>query len=519
MTISVKDELMTTLEASGMRSRTDTEVALKQRNIAMILAFYGFGKLVWPTLEDLAVEFELTTRERVRQIIEQKFRRRIDVSQLPAARRCAEILQGRKSWASEEYIATLSAAGIDVPQRSIKGLLNLMEDLGLNVNYRAYTPDFREMSRSLVEDGLDMVLVRDGDAKAQQAAFKLAADRPGLVGIANLRELAEERQWSDELYATIRKAVAYAPKVWSAQNGDDFWYAFEERQTTLRTYHEKVFSVIEWADPAHLAELYENALHARTANISRPPVSIIEHYLRTSLLFERQGELIRYDGPLGELTGIELATQAFLLEHDRSTYRALHDHLAAKGYSRPYIQKAAMFSCLVHVDTTQGRQNYVYRRVQSAANPGAAAAFSAYEMYRERLRRLYEDATDGDLETQRRLEQGVLKDWLFASKHEEHCAICGDLFHVSALVTAHKKKRSLCTTAERLDPYIAMPACTLGCDFLYEREYIYIVDGVVQVNATKSAGTTEYRRAAALAGRKLIDTWRAGKDEYFRKPG
>ncbi|RDK04954.1 hypothetical protein [Cupriavidus lacunae] len=523
MKSSVKEELMAALESStSMNAKTPDEIAMKQRNIAIVLSFYGFGKAIWPTLEDLAQEFKFTSRERVRQIIQKAFKQGVDHSDLTAARQCAQILEARESWHSEVYIDALSEAGIDVPRRSIQGLLNLMRDMGLAVNYRAYTPDFREMTRSLVEEGLDIVLIREGEAKEKQAAFKVAIEWPGLVGVANLREIAEKYKWSADLYAAIHRAVAYSPTAWSWQNGGDFWYTFEGRQTTMRTYHEKVFSVIEWAKPSHLAEVYENAMHSRSvATASRPPVPVIEQYLKTSPLFQRSGELIRYDGHHATLTDIEHAMVDFFKKHSEANFPTMRDYLSGRGFSDAYVKKAVFFSCVVHVDKTGGRHNYIFRCVQGAVDSGAKTTLSAYEVYRERLRRLYEEATatDADQETQRRLEQGILQDWLFASKDTEYCAICGDLFHVSALVTAHKKKRALCTTAERLDPHIVMPACTLGCDFLYEREYVHVVGGVVQVNAKKASGTTEYKRAESLAGRKLLEKWHAGKDEYFRQPG
>lgn len=166
-----------------------------------------------------------------------------------------------------------------------------------------------------------------------------------------------------------------------------------------------------------------------------------------------------------------------------------------------------------------GRKLHTYSLVnQFEPIPEANSSLNEYELYRERLRILYEEETDEASETTRRKEHALLQSWLFKNKVTECCALCGEEFHVSALITAHKKKRSNCTTSERLDPHIVMPACALGCDFMYERGYVYVEDGKVQVNSAKKLHTTEYKRAEILAGKVVSERWLAGKSEYFGKP-
>jgi len=84
---------------------------------------------------------------------------------------------------------------------------------------------------------------------------------------------------------------------------------------------------------------------------------------------------------------------------------------------------------------------------------------------------------DASVTALRRLEQGLLRRTLLPGS-VGICDICGDELPVQFLVAAHIKKRSACTHAERLNiPHVAMIACKLGCDALFEAGYIGVTDG------------------------------------------
>ena len=143
---------------------------------------------------------------------------------------------------------------------------------------------------------------------------------------------------------------------------------------------------------------------------------------------------------------------------------------------------------------------------------------SFQDRYHEFLRELGSLAqTDESVEAKARREQPILRRWLFEGKTTERCAICGDEHMVCALWAAHKKKRSQCTEAERRDPYIVMPVCIFGCDFLYEKRYIFIEDGMVQAGATGEFGESDLRYLQKVIGRRLNDEWLQGPPSYFTR--
>ena len=89
-----------------------------------------------------------------------------------------------------------------------------------------------------------------------------------------------------------------------------------------------------------------------------------------------------------------------------------------------------------------------------------------------------------------RAEQSILTALLHLDDEYNTCAFCGQRFPVSFLVTAHIKKRAYCTHEERINPDIAMPLCTMGCDQLYEKGYITVRNG--EIALLKRSPSSEY---------------------------
>jgi len=71
-----------------------------------------------------------------------------------------------------------------------------------------------------------------------------------------------------------------------------------------------------------------------------------------------------------------------------------------------------------------------------------------------------------------------LRKALFGDQAKATCGICGEVYPVELLVAAHIKRRADCSEDERRD-YASnvMPMCAMGCDALYEKGYIAVVNG------------------------------------------
>jgi hypothetical protein len=129
-------------------------------------------------------------------------------------------------------------------------------------------------------------------------------------------------------------------------------------------------------------------------------------------------------------------------------------------------------------------------------------------------------AFDGELERTayraQRGEQATLKKRLLQGPTGQ-CALCGRNLPGSFLIAAHIKKRSMCTDDEKRDlANIAMLACTLGCDAVYEHGYVTIApEGVLQVSPL----TAHVPEVAAYIHDKLtgrtITWWTPKREPYY----
>ncbi len=97
----------------------------KSRNIQIVLNFYGFGDLPAPTMEILAKQFSIGSRERIRQVINDSFRKVVNLSQLPIARSAFDVIEQKTVISVPEIRNDLIKHGLASEETTVKGLLNL----------------------------------------------------------------------------------------------------------------------------------------------------------------------------------------------------------------------------------------------------------------------------------------------------------------------------------------------------------------------------------------------------------
>jgi hypothetical protein len=112
------------------------------------------------------------------------------------------------------------------------------------------------------------------------------------------------------------------------------------------------------------------------------------------------------------------------------------------------------------------------------------------------------DFTDAEAVATVRKEQGELREYLLQRRTIAPCDLCGRRLPKGLLVAAHIVPRSLSSDEERRDfATIAMLACALGCDALFEWGYI-VVDASGTIRSGIKPPTPELRTAVAeLEGR------------------
>ena len=335
--------------------------------------------------------------------------------------------------------------------------------------------------------------------------------------ISNLKYLEDEIKDFNVYVILLRDLIKYSDNAWTKVDRDDFWYLFESKDNTLINYSEKIFSVIGICDVKRLAETYRNALDRRTYKYPYPPIEIISDYLRSSIYFENNQDTLTFIGEATTLNEIEIDVVDYLKSKGSVKYPEFRTYLESKGYGEPHIVKAITSSPLVYIDKSKGRHNHEYSLVSNLkeTSPEDDTLNGRYSQFVLKLRNISDRGTDETVEQKRRREQRILQQWLFEGKNQENCAICGNKFGVDALNTAHKKKRANCNEAERLDPYIVMPVCVFGCDYLYENKHIYIEDGVIKEGLPLKFDGQEQKTIKALVGRKIDEKWQKGQKAYF----
>ncbi|WP_438464296.1 hypothetical protein [Marinomonas sp. PE14-40] len=505
--MNIEVELIQFLENNIKESRN------KSRNIEIIAYYYGFRDAHWPTYEETAKSYDVGTRERIRQLLNKYFRDFVIPSDLPSIKIFLEIMNSKNHWKISDLEKSIRNRGLVTEQFSIKGILNLIDDLNVDCDFDIYTPELDKTSRISLNLYKNNFLIKGSELKNIKSLLKKAIGLPGRCGIANLNYLKSEL---NSYYDLVAQLIANATTSWINIDDEGFWYIYENRDNTIINYSEKLFSVISECKSDRLASTYRNALDARSYKYPYPSEELIKKYLESSIFFENDDGKLAFIGETNDIGDIEKDVVCYFEGKASVHFPEFRAHLRSKGYGDPHIIKATTSSPFVFVDKSGGRTHYKYSFISSTSTKGQKTSTqSRYKEFLIRLRKLLTVGTDETLEQKARKEQRILQDWLFKGKTQEACAICNKTYSISTLVAAHKKQRSECNDAERLDPYIVMPVCLIGCDYLYEKRYVYIDQGVVKQGLDVEGGVTEYEIINGVLGNKIDSRWLKGGNSYF----
>ena len=508
--MSIESELISFLE------NRIPDIDTKDRNADLIAHFYGFRDSPWPTLEETAGIFSLSSRERVRQLIDKYFRNIVQADDIPSLRQLVEIITRKQYWLYSELQETLKGSRLVEANFSIRGLFNLMSDLKMSNDYGIFVADsrwggLRQATRNSIAQAPESFVIKNSDTATINSIYKKARTLPGQYGLSNLDYLADVvgEEPFFKYRNVLRDLVKHSNFAWFKEDELEMWYMFEDRDNIIVNFSEKVFSLVDECETSRLAEAFHNALRARPQKREHPSLELIKEYLTSSVLFETSDNTITFtSGTDVELSPIERDIVSYLQIHGVATFSDLSDFLEGVKHGRPLIVKATNTSPIVHVNRSRGRRLHEYTLI---GKPGRSD--DRYKIFQRELGSILN--TDEPQEDKARKEQDTLRRWLFEGKDKENCAICGSEHMAAALIAAHKKKRSDCNDRERRDPNIVMAICVFGCDFLYEKRHIVVDEGIVQKGLAADFGTADLDYMQQLLGKKLEDRWLAGDQSYF----
>lgn len=514
--MNIEEELISFLH------RTLRDNDTKHRDIQLILFYFGFREEIWPTLDDAAIRFnvgksEKRRSERPRQIIKKKFTSKVTLSDLPKVYEVFSIIETSRYSTIEELTVKLRKKGLMPNSFSIKGVLNLLHHLNVCKDHDIYTNKLYPASRMSVESETNFYLLKSSEAPEIRKAIKKILTYPGLVGISKFSSFLEKNEEYMAYKEILLDIIRSRDDIWLSNINGDFWYIVEERDNTLINNLEKIKNIAEVVNIETLSIVLLNAFKQRTPpkGAMYPPAEVLKKYLESSRFTEFDGKSVKLKLDAADLRDIESDIVEYMQNKEAISFVEVKYFLEERGYNKPNIDKAILNSTLIFADKSV-RKSYTYTLLKNEKFT-TDATHERYEEYKDKLLTACTEGTDLDSVSLSRKEQRLLRHWLFENKENETCAICSNLLSVNSLVAAHKKPRSVCSFNERVDPYIVMPLCKYGCDYLYEFNHITVIDGVVYKNTSENLTLFEISYIENVDKNVLDDRWVKGDPNYFRK--
>ncbi|CAA0242870.1 MULTISPECIES: hypothetical protein [Klebsiella] len=514
--MNIEEELVNFLH------RTMRDNDTKYRDIELILFYFGFREEIWPTLDDAAIRFNVgdsdkRRSERPRQIIKNKFTSKVTLSDLPITQEVFIIIESSRCATIEDITIKLKEKNLVPNSFSIKGILNLLHHLNVCEEYNIYTNRLSTASRQSIESETNLYLLKSSELPEIKKAIRKIRTYPGLVGISNFSTFFK----NSEEYATYKELllniIRSRDDIWLSNINDDYWYIVEERENTLINNLGKIKNIAEVVNIDTLSIVLLNAFKQRTPpkGAIYPPINVLKKYLESSRFTEFDGCAAKLTLDATNLRDIELDIINYMKNKESISFVDVKCFLEQRGYSKPNINKAILNSTLIFADKTI-RRSYTYTLLKSESFT-SGIVLDRYEEFKYKLLTACAEGTDIDSMSVCRKEQRLLRSWLFDNKESETCAICSNVLSVNSLVAAHKKPRSICSFNERVDPYIVMPVCKYGCDYLYENCHIIIIDGIVSKNFSKNLTAFECDYIEKISGNIVDKRWLKGDPNYFRR--
>jgi hypothetical protein len=488
------------------------------RDTQIILSYFGLTGIPNPTYESIGKFFEAGTRETVRQIIERKFTSKTTIEDFNILDEMAKFISKGEVHYVPDLIDYFINCNYISDGISIKGLMNLFHIFNLIEDFELYNVELDKVTAINQEDTSDIYLISQNTYVNLESKFRKIKTAPGILGVCEINEAIEKSEIRDNT-DFIKSLILKTNNSWTYQKNEKLWYMFENRDNIIVNTLEKIINVASNIETDVLSNILLATISKRTSNLTLPTIEVIKAYLSNSKYIDIYNDFSYLKVNNGKLTDIEIDIIDYFKRNNKTiiNYVEIKNHLIGKGYSKVYYDKCLYHSPFLYVDKSKGRTKYEFILLNHySSKQEKNDNESTYIIFKSKLKALYGE-TDITTQLKMRKEQAILRDWLFKNKKYENCAICGKEFSITSLITAHKKKRSLCSEGERTDPNIVMPLCSFGCDVMYEQERVVIIDGVSNVVNFENLTQAEIEYLKMLDKRKIEEKWLHGNIDYFRK--
>ncbi|STS91277.1 Uncharacterised protein [Klebsiella variicola] len=187
--MGIQSELIEFLE------RSIKDGANKARDIEIVKFYYGLNESPWPTLEETASRFGVGTRERIRQLLNSKFRNNVSQNSIPSLNDFIQNLQSREYWRLSDLEEQTYKSGLVGKESHLKGIFNLIEDVNLDCGFEFYTPELNRVTRNSIVTSKNIFLIRNSSIKSIEKLDQKSKRSPGSLRYCKLK-LSKRRDWA-----------------------------------------------------------------------------------------------------------------------------------------------------------------------------------------------------------------------------------------------------------------------------------------------------------------------------------
>ncbi len=485
-----------------------------ERDISIVSMFFGFSDNRYPNGQTVGDEFSVS-REYIRQRIQSKVSNAVSESDQSRFEKFLTAVTERDIYTFKDIKDILLNEGFDISDMNAYGFNNFVTYFDINYPYEIFNFEMKKADRKDFYSLDDFLLIKKDKINHFKKILKQVFTLPGHSGLITLSEIFDPKNGMP--YEMIKYIIMQYRGSYTYSDGLSLWYTFENRDNVFINSIGKIKSQISNCNIDKLADILHEIVTARTSKYEYPSVRVIRKYLESSVYTDVKGEILYFKENLEIPTLSESDNIIISYFKDRNISEAVYNDLKQMFLLNNYSDANAVKNCyhspFIFVDKSAGRKNYRLIFVSEFETEDTLVE-DKYILYRNKLIKHFNN-TDKEINSFRRAEQRILQDYLFKDANELECAICGKKFKTKSLVTAHKKKRSVCNENERIDPRIVWPLCKFGCDYLYEERYIKVNNGKICSERLDELTDSERKYIIDLEGDNISEEWLYKSGQYF----
>ena len=305
-----------------------------------------------------------------------KFKEKFQDNPIESLQICAGVLQKTDFISTSNYLQILLDEGlIEFGRASVKGILDLMNQINLCKNYGLFGYDLCEIKRENAKALLyPATFLIDRNIKDEvRIALNQAESLPGTLGLARFSQLKKKLGKNAIRVSQIEELIRENCKNIVIENETDIFYFIGKGKNILVNNLGKVFNVakndVEIGD---LSTALFQAFSSRTGidDTIFPPPEIIREFVRRYQFTRVTGDYVAYFGEKTELSAVEKDVVNYFVDQHTTKWAPMKSYLEKQintndkcGYGQASLQGIFSSPILKRRGT---RGNYIYSLIGSA---------------------------------------------------------------------------------------------------------------------------------------------------------